>query len=134
MKIGVVGLGLIGGSIFKALEALNYDVIGISDSQNGLQENISNDFNNLKDCEMVFVATPMNKTLDVLQKLEEYLPESSLFPILGTYFFSSRSLCTLCTVFSEIRSVFPNATFDTVVGLTPASAAISLIPTLVVLL
>lgn len=78
MKIGVVGLGLIGGSIFKALEALNYDVIGVSDSQNGLQENISNDFNNLKDCEMVFVATPMNKTLDVLQKLEEYLPESTI--------------------------------------------------------
>lgn len=33
MKIGVVGLGLIGGSIFKALENLKYDVVGISNSQ-----------------------------------------------------------------------------------------------------
>lgn len=78
MKIGVVGLGLIGGSIFKALEALNYDVVGVSNSQNGLQKNISNDFNNLKDCEIVFVATPMNKTLDILQKLEEYLPKEAV--------------------------------------------------------
>ena len=33
MKIGVVGLGLIGGSIFKSLKALSYDVIGVSNSQ-----------------------------------------------------------------------------------------------------
>ena len=30
MKIGVVGLGLIGGSIFKDLISLNYDVVGVS--------------------------------------------------------------------------------------------------------
>ncbi len=77
MKIGVVGLGLIGGSIFKALEALKYDVVGVSNSQKGLQNNISDDFNTLKDCEIVFVATPMNKTLDILQKLEDYLPETT---------------------------------------------------------
>ena len=78
MQIGVVGLGLIGGSIFKALETLNYDVVGVSNSQNRLQENISDDFNILKNCEIVFVATPMNKTLDVLQKLEEYLPKEAV--------------------------------------------------------
>lgn len=78
MKIGVVGLGLIGGSIFKALESLQYEVIGISNSQNGLQENISDDFNQLKDCNIVFVATPMNKTLDILKKLEGYLSENTI--------------------------------------------------------
>lgn len=35
MKIGVVGLGLIGGSIFKKLMAENFDVIGVSRSQRG---------------------------------------------------------------------------------------------------
>lgn len=78
MKIGVVGLGLIGGSIFKALENLKYDVVGISNSQKSLQENISEDYNKLKDCNIVFVATPMNKTLDILQKLEEYLSENTI--------------------------------------------------------
>lgn len=77
MKVGVVGLGLIGGSIFKALEALKYDVVGVSNSQKGLQKNISNDFNTLKDCEIVFVATPMNKTLDILNNLENFLPETA---------------------------------------------------------
>ena len=35
MKIGVVGLGLIGGSIFKDLISLGYDVLGVSKSQSG---------------------------------------------------------------------------------------------------
>ena len=38
MKIGVVGLGLIGGSIFKDLVSLGYEVIAVSNSQDG--ENI----------------------------------------------------------------------------------------------
>ena len=52
----------------KALENLKYDVVGISNFQKSLQENISEDYNKLKDCNIVFVATPMNKTLDILQK------------------------------------------------------------------
>ncbi len=72
MRIGVVGLGLIGGSIFKDLRALGYDVLGISQSQSG--ENIYNDYSLVKDCDVVFVCTPMNKTLDILDKLEEILP------------------------------------------------------------
>lgn len=78
MKIGVVGLGLIGGSIFKALEFLKYDVIGISNSQNGIKENITDDYNLLKNCNIVFVATPMNKTLDILDKLENYVSENTV--------------------------------------------------------
>ena len=46
MKIGVVGLGLIGGSTFKKLKALNHDVVGISNSQNGKDQNITNNINN----------------------------------------------------------------------------------------
>ena len=46
MKIGVIGLGLIGGSIFKALSE-KYDVIGISSSVK--EENVSNDYNTLKE-------------------------------------------------------------------------------------
>lgn len=71
MKTGVVGLGLIGGSIFKELIALGVDVVGVSQSQSG--ENIYKDYSVLADCDLVFVCTAMNKTLAVLDDLEKYL-------------------------------------------------------------
>ena len=71
MKIGVVGLGLIGGSIFKVLTKLNYDVVGVSQSQSG--ENIHKTYDVLKACDIVFVCSAMNKTLEILDKLEEIL-------------------------------------------------------------
>ena len=75
MKIGVVGLGLIGGSIFKDLKKQGFDVVGISQSQSGTC--IYKDYAELKDCELVFVCSAMNKTLGVLDELEKYLsPET----------------------------------------------------------
>lgn len=71
MKIGIVGLGLIGGSIFKDLIKLGYDVVGVSNSQSGA--NIYKDYSVLKDCEVVFVCSVMNKTLAILDELEKYL-------------------------------------------------------------
>lgn len=76
MKIGVVGLGLIGGCIFKDLKALKYDVVGISQSQKG--ENIYQDYSILKDCKVVFVCSAMNKTLEILDRLEEILPPETI--------------------------------------------------------
>ena len=74
MKIGVVGLGLIGGSIFKSLMG-KYSVVGVSSSVN--EENVSQDYNSLKDCDLVFVCSPMSATLEVLDKLETVLrPET----------------------------------------------------------
>lgn len=76
MKIGIIGLGLIGGSLFKELKK-NYDVIAVSQSQNGA--NIYKSYEILKDRELIFVCTPMNKTLDVLNKLENILePETTV--------------------------------------------------------
>ena len=76
MKIGIVGLGLIGGSIFKDLIKLGYDVVGVSRSQSGT--NIYKDYSVLKDCGLVFVCSAMNKTLAVLDELEKYLPPETL--------------------------------------------------------
>lgn len=74
-KIGIIGLGLIGGSLFKDLKALGYDVIAVSKSQNG--EKIYKDYVVLKDRDIVFVCSPMNKTLEILDKLEQILrPET----------------------------------------------------------
>lgn len=76
-KIGIVGLGLIGGSIFKTLTKLGYDVCAVSNSMKGILPNITSDYNILKNCEMIFVCTAMNKTLTVLDTLENILsPET----------------------------------------------------------
>lgn len=74
MKIGIIGLGLIGGSLFKDLQK-DYDVIAVSQSQNG--DRIYKDYEILKDRDIIFVCTPMNKTLKVLDDLEDILPQTA---------------------------------------------------------
>ena len=77
MRIGVVGLGLIGGSIFKnILERKKHDVVGISRTVN--EFNVTRDYANLKGCDLVFVCTPMNVTLEVLDKLNAVLDENTI--------------------------------------------------------
>ena len=77
MNIGVVGLGLIGGSIFKnLLEGKKHNVVGVSRSVN--EFNVSKDYNNLKGCDIVFVCTPMNVTLEILDKLNDILDEKTI--------------------------------------------------------
>jgi len=76
MKIGIVGLGLIGGSIFKKLKEVDkYDVIGVSRSVK--EENVSDDYKTLINCDVVFVCTPMSVTPDTLNLLENFvMPET----------------------------------------------------------
>lgn len=76
MKVGIIGLGLIGGSIFKDLKKLGTETIAVSQSQSG--ENIYKNYDVLKDCDIVFVCSPMNKTLQILDELENILPENTI--------------------------------------------------------
>lgn len=77
MKIGVIGLGLIGGSIFKTLNDLKtHKTIGISSSVK--ESGVTNDYNALKNCDIIFVCTPMNATLEILDKLDSILPNTAI--------------------------------------------------------
>ena len=77
MKIGVVGLGLIGGSIYKSLELLDkYEIVAVSNSVK--RNNISTDYSILKDCGVVFVCSPMNATINVLDKLNTILSSNTI--------------------------------------------------------
>ena len=91
MKIGVVGLGLIGGSIFKGLQEKGFDIIGVSASQNS--ENIYKNYDVLKDCEVIFVCSAMNKTLGILDELEKFLSEENLVT----------DVCSLITRWQELN-------------------------------
>ena len=76
-KIGVIGLGLIGGSIFKTLQKTGkYDLAGVSRTVKGA--NISSDYTTLYNCDVVFVCVPMNKTLEMLDKLENYVSKNTI--------------------------------------------------------
>ena len=84
LKIGVVGLGLIGGSIFKALCALRCNVYGVSRSNQTIEKaskyssNVSKSLELLKDCDIVFVCTHMWHMEELLGKLEKVLPASTI--------------------------------------------------------
>lgn len=84
LKIGIIGLGLIGGSIFKALCALKCDVFGVSRSEETIEKareyssNVSTSMDILKECDVIFVCTPMNKTLETLDKLESIVSSKAI--------------------------------------------------------
>ena len=84
MKIGIVSLGLIGGSLFKCLSRSEYDVFAYTRSKETIEkakhwcDNVSDDINIIKDCEIVFVASPINKTLEILDKLETIVTSDTI--------------------------------------------------------
>ena len=84
LKIGIVGLGLIGGSIFKALCALRCNIYAVSNSNFTLQkakqycENVSKSLGILQDCDVIFVCTHINKTTEILDKLDEILSSNTV--------------------------------------------------------
>ena len=71
MRVGIVGLGLIGGSLGLALRRLgeSIEVRGVTHHADGVQaaqqrgvvDRVSTDLRDLGDCEIVVVATPINQ-------------------------------------------------------------------------
>jgi len=83
MKIGVIGLGLIGGSILKSLSDKGFEMYAVTRNQNTLESAklfcraVSTDLSLLKECEIVFVAVPMSNVLKMLDDLQAVLsPEA----------------------------------------------------------
>ena len=76
MKIGIISLGLIGGSILKALADKGCELITVTrnpitiESAKKYTPFVSDEITTLKDCSTVFVCSPMNKTIEILDSLE----------------------------------------------------------------
>lgn len=84
MKIGIVSLGLIGGSLFKCLCKSSNEIYAVTRNERTIENArkyspyVSNDINILKDCEIVFVASPIAKTIEILDKLESILDKNTI--------------------------------------------------------
>ena len=84
MKIGIIGLGLIGGSILKSLSEKDFEMYAVTRNPKTIEtadvycQKISADFSILSECEVIFVAVPMNCVLKTLDALQKYLPKETI--------------------------------------------------------
>ncbi len=84
MKIGIISLGLIGGSLLKALSKTDNTIYTVTRNKDTIEKvkkytQFSSDkIETLKDCEIIFVASPINKTLDILDKLENIVSKNCI--------------------------------------------------------
>lgn len=76
MKIGIIGLGLIGGSILKNFVETEHKILAVTRNQatldkiRGMVYKCSSDYEILSEADAVFVCTPIHKVLETLDKLE----------------------------------------------------------------
>ena len=82
MKVGIISLGLIGSSLLKALSNHEFDLVCITRNPDSIEKakkynaQSSNDITTIKDCEIVFVCSPISATLEMLDKLENIVDKT----------------------------------------------------------
>ncbi len=80
MKIGVIGLGLIGGSILQALSK-NHEMFAVSASsavEASIYAKTSTEYEILSECDVVFVCRPMNKINETLLALNGVVSKNTI--------------------------------------------------------
>lgn len=86
MRIGIVGLGLIGGSLAIALKQSGLEIIGVSRKESTCQTAIerkivdraSTDLRILNDADVVFLCTPINYVIPTAKALIPYLKPDAI--------------------------------------------------------
>lgn len=92
MKIGIVGLGLIGGSLGLDLKAQGQEIIGVSRKTStcdiavarGIADKASTDLSILREAEIIVICTPIDKIADTLQQLVPYLDSETIVTDVGS--------------------------------------------------
>ena len=83
IKVGIIGLGLIGASILKGLyKNKAYELFCYSNSSykkaKKYTKNASDELNIISKCDIIFVCTPASKTLETLKKLDGLIDKKTL--------------------------------------------------------
>ena len=88
MRVGIVGLGLIGGSLGLALRRLRHsiDVTGVAQRvesgaaavQRGAVNRASTDLSDISDCDIVVIATPIDQIAGVIEGLAPVVEAGTL--------------------------------------------------------
>lgn len=92
MKIGIVGLGLIGGSLGFDLRSLGHQVLGVSRQEQtcqaaialGAVDQASTDLTSLTTAEVVFICTPLNVIQPTVEQLIPHLQPSTILTDVGS--------------------------------------------------
>ncbi len=92
MKIGIIGLGLIGGSLGLDLTKRGYEVIGVSRQQKTCELAVQNqavteaslDLSILAKTELIFVCTPIGAILSTISKIIPHLSPNTIITDVGS--------------------------------------------------
>ena len=103
MKIGIVGLGLIGGSLGLDLRNQGIEVVGVSRRENtcniaiknGVVDDASTEFAILKNTDLVFICTPIEVIFNNLQAIIPYLNTDTIVTDVGSVKASIVKNCSL---------------------------------------
>ena len=92
MKIGIVGLGLIGGSLGLKLQSLEHIVYGVTNNSfnakkakaRKLANFVSCDLSILKECELIILALPIKDLISPSQQLVTSIPQEAIVTDVGS--------------------------------------------------
>lgn len=92
MNIGIVGLGLIGGSLAIDLKAQNHYLLGVSRQESTCKvaeekkivDSASRDLSILKEADIIFICTPIDKIAITLEQLIPYLKSETIVTDVGS--------------------------------------------------
>jgi arogenate dehydrogenase (NADP+) len=92
MKIGIVGLGLIGGSLGLDLKAQGYQVLGVSRRdrtctaamERGIVDRASPELSSLSEADVIFLCTPIGQIQATVEQLMPHLRPSTILTDVGS--------------------------------------------------
>jgi arogenate dehydrogenase (NADP+) len=113
MKIGIVGLGLIGASLAGDLRQLGHQVEGVSRQHstcefavaNDLVDRASTDISTLATCEIIIICTPIDKIVPTVSLLAAHLSPETIVTDAGSV--KDRSLLQLLRSGQILLAVIP---------------------------
>ncbi|BAZ45391.1 prephenate dehydrogenase [Chondrocystis sp. NIES-4102] len=92
MKIGIIGLGLIGGSLGIDLRTQGHEILGVSRHlhtctvalERGIVDQASTNLESLQAAEVIIVCTPINAIAPTIKQLIPYLNQDTLITDVGS--------------------------------------------------